>query len=93
MRDLFGMLAAAPEPPPASETLSDEDLTPPPLARTVLPPGARLIVFGAPGRAASECPLTGAPAIFGACLGCAHWRGPAGLGMACGYTDLKIGRL
>jgi len=94
VRDLFGAVVAMREGPPLAEEdpALDAEL-PPPLARTALPPGTRLIVFGAPGRASnlkaasSTCPLTAGPATFGACLGCAHCRGPAGLGVACGYVE------
>ena len=91
MRDLFGVMVAREEPPLEDES-PDEELPSPPLVRTILPPGARLIVFGVPGRASnlkaagSTCPLTVGPATFGACLGCEYCRGPAGLGVACGYA-------
>jgi hypothetical protein len=87
VRDLFGAMVTVPDLPlpPEDEAPPDEDLTVP-LTRTVLPPGTRLITFGSRWHAASTCPLTAGPAEFGACLGCAHCRGPAGLGVACGYA-------
>lgn len=88
MRDLFGVTVAVRDAhlsPEVDEPL-DEGLPPPPLARTTLPPGTRLVTFGSRQHAPSTCPLTAAPAAFGACLGCAHCRGGAGVGVACGYS-------
>lgn len=88
MRDLFGAVVAVRDMPSSVDAQRDEsldeDLLLPP---TVLPPGTRLITFGSRGHAPSTCPLTAGPAAFGACLGCAHCRGAAGLGVACGYVQ------
>ncbi len=92
MRDLFGMVVTMPPVSPPMDDREAEENGSPPLARTVLPPGTRLITFGsrrhAPDQKAtgSTCPRTAEPATFGACLDCAHCRGSAGLGLACGYA-------
>jgi hypothetical protein len=90
VRDLFGAMVAVRDVPSLADAhrgeLLDEDWPPPPLTPTVLPPGTRLVTFGSRQHAPSTCPLTAGPATFGACLGCVHCRGAAGMGMACEYS-------
>ncbi|MBU0491343.1 MAG: hypothetical protein KKA73_19330 [Chloroflexi bacterium] len=83
MRDLFGAPVTA---PPVTGALDEEADDEPPLLRAVLPPGTRLVTFGTRQQTGSTCPLTGEPAAFGACLDCLYYRGPAGLGVACGHA-------